>query len=355
MKLAGYTYDSNLGRYMNGTLGYVPSKRNPNKFIIVDNNNNFINNITLDEVIANINYNIKREQDLKQKEQNMKRWDMFMNNNTYKGTYAKTGAKLIKKHSSGGWINEKKGIWDYSDGPQDIQKKIARYYINFSENNEGDVNQVTTYLSKHPKLANYLDSVYSKGVDWEKQRTLGNNNNFYYLDYRNSKGDVNFTNKYDNNKRDQYAKSLGYSNYEDFKNALIQAGYNTNNAGTEVTRKDDNGNEIHYYAVKLPKKGMGFVSSDGTRAGVTKQALEKYKAAQAKKAALNSNASNNWLKVSSLLNMKGHFYDNMIKSGYKYNSKNGTYTKYGDVYSVNDQGKVFKNNREIYLKQLFNN
>lgn len=32
--------------------------------------------------------------------------------------------KLIKKHAVGGWINQAKGIWDYSDSEDpDMQKK----------------------------------------------------------------------------------------------------------------------------------------------------------------------------------------------------------------------------------------
>lgn len=357
MKQAGYTYDLDLGRYVDTrqNLAYVPSKQNPERFIIVQaDGNDFINYIKPNEIIKNIEFRIKTKQEqaqhLKSREatkQGVKRWNTFMNNNTYKGTYAKTGTKLIKKHSGGGWINKDKHIWDYSDGPKDIQKKIAKYYTNFSLDGSGEVN---SYLKKHQDLAKYLDSAYQKGIDWDKQKFLESESNYNYLMYRDSNGNLNFTNKGKN--RDQYAKSLGYSNYSDFLNNLTAAGYIPDQSGTYFHKQDSDGNDVIFWPVESSGKGISFVDSEGNRAGVTKKALELYSKAQAKKDALHSNASANWFKVSSFLNLKGHFYDRMIRDGYKYDPNKGTYTKGNDTYSVNDQGNVFKNNKKIKSREL---
>lgn len=367
MKQAGYTYDLNLGRYVDTrqNLAYVPSKQNPERFIIVqaDGGNDFINYINPNEIIKNIEFRIKTKQEqaqhLKSREatkQGVKRWNTFMNNNTYKGTYAKTGAKLIKKHSGGGWINQNKHIWDYSDGPNDIQKLIAQYYTNFLN---GDSNkQVQNYLKSHQDLAYYLDQAYQKGIDWDKQKTLGNDQSIKYLDYRDSKGNVNFTDK--GNKRDQYAKSLGYNNYQDFLNNLDKAGYGHNKAGTQIYHTDSKGNTTYFYAAESPEKGISFINpTTGNIAAVTKRALtpaisqyQKYLAGQSKKDALHSRFSSNWFKVSSLLNLRGHFYDRMIKAGYVYDPKKGTYTKGNDTYSVDNYGNVFKNNKKINSRRL---
>lgn len=103
--------------------------------------------------------------------------------------------KLIKKHKPGGWIDEKKAIWDYSDGPDEIQKKIARYYIDFADAEDGDSEKVKNYLRQHTALADYLDKVYAKGTDWEGQKALGNDSKIKFLGYRNSTGETNFTTK----------------------------------------------------------------------------------------------------------------------------------------------------------------
>lgn len=254
--------------------------------------------------------------------------------------------KLIKKHSGGGWLKDKAGkdrigYWDYSDSNDpNIQKKIARYYINFEDANVGDTRLVQTYLNQHPVLATFLDEAYQRGIDWDKQKNLGNDPQFKYLEYKDSKGNVKYTDKANN--LDQYAKSLGYTDYNDFLDTLRKAGYSPNEAGTQFSRKNANGTWTTFFAAEDPGKGIRFVDGSN-KAGVSKQALApRIKALKdrAKKEALASRASANWAKTAKAINYPGRFYDNMINAGYTYNSKDGTYEKGNYIYTVDAYGNV---------------
>lgn len=263
--------------------------------------------------------------------------------------------KLIKKHSGGGWINKGKAIWDYSDGPEDIRKKIARYYINFTDANNGDTEKVKAYLSKHTDLAAYLDRVYAKGIDWNGQKALGNNSNAKYLNYQNSEGETGFTTK--GGDRDQWARTKGYDNYNDFLATLEKAGYTHSTAGTQFSLENDNGTKTTYYAAEDPKDGIMFINGNH-KAGVTKDALTRRINAlenRAKKAALSSSASAKWLKTSSRLGTLGRFYNLMRKAGFSYNSNKGTYSKGNTTLSVDSYGQVFNNSKALNdadLRQL---
>ena len=254
--------------------------------------------------------------------------------------------KLIKKHSGGGWLKDKAGkdrigYWDYSDSKDpNIQKKIARYYINFKDAQEGDTQLVQTYLTQHPELATFLDKAYQRGIDWDKQKELGNDSQFKYLEYKNSEGDLKYTDKANN--QDQYAKSLGYANYSEFLDYLRKAGYSPNAAGTQFARNNANGDQTRFFAAEDPGKGIMFVNGS-IKAGVSKQALApRIKALKdrAKKEALASEKSANWAKTAKAINRLGRFYDDMINAGYTYNSKEGTYEKGDYIYTVDAWGNV---------------
>ncbi len=261
--------------------------------------------------------------------------------------------KLIKKHAGGGWLKDKSGkdrigYWDYSDGPKDIQKKIARYYADLVEENEGDNESVTTYLNTHPDLANYLDGVYAHGIDWKGQEALGNTDNGpKYLSYRNSKGTVNFTKRGDN--RETYAKNLGYKSYTNLLNTLKAAGFKSDEAGTAISIS--NGTSPSYmFAAEDSNGDFYFVDTQGrARTLKKKKDMEPivkrhraYLASQAKKAALGSTASDNWAALGDWLGFYGHFYDKMIAAGYKYDPGKGTYSKGNDIYYINDSLQVSK-------------
>ena len=283
----------------------------------------------------------------------MKRWDTFINNNSFKGTYAKTGAKLIKKHSNGGWIDQNKGIWDYTDGPKDIQKKIARYYATLNQDDNDDL-QVTNYLKQHKDLAEYLDTIYKKGINWDEQKALGNTPTQPWQFFKNSQGNIDYTEKMPEEARQSYVKAMGYNNLEDFNNTLRDAGYDVYKGFVE---KDGN---QYFLTPEVLKNKRGLFGPDGRILTVNANALkpiakqhQRYLNSQAKKDALRSKASFNWYRVASFLNMKGHFYDQMINAGYKYDSDKGVYTKDGNTYSVDNQGNVFKNRNKIPSKNLF--
>ena len=255
--------------------------------------------------------------------------------------------KLIKKHAGGGWINQTKGIWDYSDSKDpDIQKKIANYYAGLGNTEEEDNQQARTYLNSHRELADYLDTVYAYGVDWNKQEDLGNVPLSKYLTYRNSKGKYVFTRK--GKIREDYAKSLGYTNYQDLINTLKKAGYRSDAVGGVVTTSNSDSGGVMWPAVDSQGK-FYFADEQGKRRQIkpksTMQPIVKrhqdYLASQAKKAALRSPASANWTKVAENLNLKGSFYNAMIRAGYKYDPSSGAYSKDNNKYTVDSTGSVY--------------
>ena len=355
MKQAGYTYDYRLGRYVNkSNLGYVPSKKNPGEFVIVQaNDNSYLNNTTADEIIENIEgelkFNRKRAQYLKSKqaeEQGMQRWNIFINNNAYKGTYAKTGAKLIKKHSGGGWIGDKsKGVWDYSDSTdKDIQKKIARYYVDMDQD-DTEQQQALNYLNQHTDLADYLDTIYKKGINWDGQKALGNIPNQPWQTIKNSKGEVQYTDKLSQKARSHYAKAMGYDNLEDFNKTLRDAGYKTYKGFVE---KDGN---QYFLTPEVLKNNRGFFGPKGRILTVNVRDLkpiatqhQKYLAQQAKKVALQSAQSEAWGQVGQHLGLQGTFYDRMLKYGYHYVPDKGYYMN-------NDGTKIFLKRGQVRSKQ----
>ena len=227
------------------------------------------------------------------------------------------------------------------------KKKIARYYADLVEENEGDNVLVTTYLNAHPDLANYLDGVYAQGIDWKGQKALGNTvNGPKYLSYRNSKGTVNFTERGDN--RETYAKNLGYKSYADLLNTLKAAGFKSDEAGTAISIS--NGASPSYmFAAEDSNGDFYFVDTQGRTRTLKKkmdmQPIVKrhqdYLASQAKKAALRSSASANWTKVAENLNLKGSFYNAMIRAGYKYDPFSGAYSKGNNKYTVDSTGTVY--------------
>ena len=256
--------------------------------------------------------------------------------------------KLIKKHAGGGWIDQARGIWDYSDSKDpDIQKKIAQYYAGLGNTEEEDNQQAQNYLKSHKKLADYLDTVYKYGVDWDKQKDLGNVPTSKYLTYRNSKGEYSFTKK--GNIRESYAKSLGYADYRDLINTLKKAGYRSDAVGGVVTTSNSDSEGAMWPAVDSRGK-FYFADEQGKRRQIkSKSAMQPivkrhqdYLASQAKKAALHSSASTNWAALGDLLGVWGHFYDKMIEAGYKYDPSQGTYSKGNDIYYIDDLLQVSK-------------
>lgn len=279
----------------------------------------------------------------------------------------KTGGTLKKnlthKFQKGGWIGDKsKGIWNYSDGPKDIQKKIAKYYINMWQSDE-DINIAKNYLKNHSELAEYLDKAYQKGIDWKGQRALGNIPSQEWSTYRNSKGQVNYTDEITTKDRDNYAKSLGYKNESDMHKQLKAAGYKPWNLDT-YTKKNNDGSEQQYHLINTPGKGLGIVGEDGARATVDKKSLQPiiarhraYLVGQAKKNALHSKKSVDWAKAAKFAGRSGHFYADMTNAGYSYDTDKGTYTKDGVTYTVDGSGKVYRQGKsggtQIGVNNLF--
>lgn len=235
--------------------------------------------------------------------------------------------KLIKKCKPGGWINKNKHIWDYSDSPDpDIQKKIATYYTNWSSDEQDS--KVRNYLNTHPELADYLDKAYQKGIDWDGQKKLGNAPDLHTVNYRNSEGDVKITDE-----GEEYAKSLGYQDYNALNEALKRAGFEITGKGQFYT-----GNQ--YLLAKTPK-GVAFVNNGTNKvAKLNKKILDEL----AKKRAPISKAYHAWDKIAELYRKThngGWFSSAMARNGYKYDWGTGTYKKGNETIKI-DSGNVIK-------------
>lgn len=218
--------------------------------------------------------------------------------------------KLIKKHAGGGWIDKGKAIWDYTDGPENIQKKIATYYTGYylSEDNAA---QVSDYLKSHTELARYLDQAYDKGVNWEGQKKLGNDPSRHTVNYRDSKGDMHITERGDN-----YARSLGYRNYVEFEEALKRAGFVTPVKGHLYTGKT-------YYLSETPT-GLAFVDANKNAAKLDKAFLDK----KAQEHAPISKAYHAWDKIAKQYRdtHNGSWFSSaMQKKSFRYDPRTGRY------------------------------
>lgn len=261
----------------------------------------------------------------------------------------KTGGTLKRtiahKFQAGGWINPKKGIWDYED--PEMQKKIMQGY-----NNNKWEGEAVTYLNKHQDLKQYLDNAYKtlspKLQYFTPDKRAQDTYNGQWARISKASGTTG-----------QFAEKMKATGYEYDK----ATGTYRNDYTNAVLSIDDKGN-LHRKDAEdegIIDSRLEFDPKDNTvtvQFDPTLPTNYGYKAAKNK--ALASNASKDWATIGARLNLKGKFYDTMLSKGFKYNPKTGEYIKDGTRYQVNngsvraiDKGKNYSHSiSDGALKQL---
>lgn len=237
---------------------------------------------------------------------------------------------IAHKFQTGGWIDSKNGIWEYED--PEMQKKIMRGY---KTNNWTD--ETKAYLNAHKDLKTYLDNAY---------KTLSPKMQYFTPDEQAQ-------DTY-NGQWAKISKASGTTGH--FAEKMKAAGYEYDKAtgtyrgqdGKRVFSIDSKGNlyreDAEGTGIIYPK--LNFDSNNNSitfYSDSTNPANHGYKAA--KKVALNSKSSKDWATIGERLNLKGKFYDSMLKAGYYFVPNKGYYINDDGIklYTKNKGKKIFIN------------